>query len=101
MITLGARRERERARLAATEQWRADAVSRVGYFTDGAELYRVNRWLERPSEPRLAEVENCRSLDCVLLSCDDLARLPVRMIAVAATAEGSPPAAWPRSLELS
>lgn len=70
---------RRRPRLA--DQCRGDARTQAIYFTDGVELFRVNRWLNRPVEPRLAEVENCRSLDCVLLSCDDLARLPVRLVA--------------------
>jgi hypothetical protein len=87
MITLGARRDR--SRLADVEQWREDAHERAVYFTDGVDLYRVNRWLDRPTEPRLAEVENCRSLDCVLLSCDDLARLSVRLVAVDATVEAA------------
>jgi hypothetical protein len=79
MITIGARRDR--ARRAAIEQWREDAHDGTVYFTDGVELFRVNRWIDRPVEPQLAEVENCRSLDCVLLSRNDLARLPVRLVA--------------------
>jgi hypothetical protein len=83
MITLGTRRDR--ARLAATLQWRESADQPPIYFTDGVELYRVVRWLDRPAEPRLAEVENCHSLDSVLLSCDDLARLSVRLVTVDGT----------------
>jgi hypothetical protein len=50
------------------------------YFTDDVNLFRVVRWLRRPSEPPLAEVENCRSLESVLLAPDDLARLAVRFV---------------------
>ncbi|HWH12517.1 MAG TPA: hypothetical protein VG165_15440 [Solirubrobacteraceae bacterium] len=76
MFTIG----RRRARFAA--QWRDDAQTQAIYFTDGVELFCVNRWLNRPVEPCLAEVENCRSLDRVLITRDDLARLPVRLVAV-------------------
>jgi hypothetical protein len=50
------------------------------YFTDEVNLYRVARWPRRPSELPLAEVENCRSLERVLLAPDDLARLSVRLV---------------------
>jgi hypothetical protein len=43
-------------------------------------LYLLVRWLRRPNERPLAEVENCRSLERVLLSPEDLARLSVRVI---------------------
>jgi hypothetical protein len=59
----------------------------VGYFTDDVDLYRVVRWLRRPTEPPLAEVENCRSLACELLGPEDLARLYVRVVSSAAVAE--------------
>jgi len=57
------------------------------YFTDDVNLYRVVRWLRRPNEPPLAEVEDCRSLDCVLLAPDDLERLAVRFVSSAMTAK--------------
>jgi hypothetical protein len=87
MITLGARRQPPRP--TAADQWHDDASQRAVYFTDGVDLYRVVRWLARPHQPRLAEVENCRSLDTTLLSCDDLASLAVRLVPVAATIEAA------------
>jgi hypothetical protein len=85
MITSGVRRDRAARALAATEQLPDDAEPRPVYFTDGTNLYRVVRWLDRPAEPRLAEVENCRSLDRVLLTSKDLARIARRVVPVAAS----------------
>jgi hypothetical protein len=59
---------------------RSIAPTAVAYFTDDLDLYRVVRWLRRPSEPALAEVENCRTLACELVSPEDLNRLCVRVI---------------------
>lgn len=87
MITLAARRQPPRPTVA--EQCQDDAKRRAVYFTDGVDLYRVVRWLARPNQPRLAEVENCRSLETTLLSCDDLAGLAVRLVPVAATIEAA------------
>jgi hypothetical protein len=52
------------------------------YFTDGVNLYRLVCWLRRPAAPHLAELEDCRSLDCTLVSSDDLARLALRAVPV-------------------
>jgi hypothetical protein len=86
---MGLRAWRGRARPAATERPRDDQWP-VVYFTDGADLFRVNRWLDRPIGTRLAEVENCRSLDCSLVSCDELARMSVRLVRVDAVAGATP-----------
>jgi hypothetical protein len=56
------------------------------YFTDGVHLYRLVCWLNRPVGPRLAELEDCRSLDCMIVTSDDLVRLPLRPVLVAAGA---------------
>ena len=42
------------------------------YFTDGANLYRFVGWLSRSIGERLAELEDCRSLDVLLISAREL-----------------------------
>ncbi len=52
------------------------------YFTDGVNLYRIVCWLRRPVEPHFAELEDCRSLDCTLVSSEDLVRLALRPVSI-------------------
>jgi hypothetical protein len=64
------------------------------YFTDGVSLYRLVGWIIRPSEAPLAELEDCRSLDTVMLERDDLLALrPVAwvddLVAYSTAAESS------------
>jgi len=50
------------------------------YFTDGVNLYRLVGWLERRTEPLLAEIEDCRTLDCALLERAVLVALGLRPV---------------------
>lgn len=66
-----------------------------GYLTDGRNLYRFVCWLNRPVKPRLAELENCRSLESVLVSSEDLARLGLRPVSAGGgPVESAAPALW-------
>jgi len=54
------------------------------YLTDGVHLYRFIGWVGRSVQATLAELEDCRSLDVVLVTREDLvaSRLrPVRPVA--------------------
>ncbi len=53
------------------------------YFTDGVNLYRFVRWIDHPARPRQAELEDCRSLHCMVLAGDDLVRMSLRPVSVA------------------
>jgi len=59
----------------------ADPYVADSYFTDGANLYRLIGWLSRRTEPALAELEDCRTLQCVLLERAALVRLRLRVVA--------------------
>ena len=52
------------------------------YFTDGVNLYRLIRWLSRPGEQPLAELEDCRLMHCALLDREALVALALRAVAV-------------------
>jgi len=52
------------------------------YFTNGAALYRVVRWRNRPAEPPLAEVEDCATLHLALLTHEDLVIMALRHVAL-------------------
>ncbi len=56
------------------------AAATPRYFTDGVNLYRLVCWLRRPAEPHLAELEDCRSLDCTLVSSEEMASLALRPV---------------------
>ncbi len=53
------------------------------YVTDGVNLYRVVCWLSRPVGSRMVELEDCRSLDCVLVTHEDLTAGGLRPVVVA------------------
>lgn len=55
-----------------SEQQERNGAPTCRYFTDGANLYRFVGWLSRSIEERLAELEDCRSLDIVLISAREL-----------------------------
>ena len=61
-----------------------DAVAEVYpagcYFTDGMSLYRIAGWLSRPIGPDLVEIEDCVSLDRILVGGEDLKRLRLRAV---------------------
>jgi hypothetical protein len=52
------------------------------YLTDGVDLYRFVDWVHRPLSA-FAELEDCRSLDIVLVSTEHLARSALRPVAAA------------------
>jgi len=54
------------------------------YFTNGAALYRIVGWLHRPSEPPLAQVEDCATLHLALLTREELAMMALRPVRLAA-----------------
>ena len=42
------------------------------YFTDGGRLYRFIDWMARPRKSMLAAVEDCQSLEILLVSAEHL-----------------------------
>jgi hypothetical protein len=50
------------------------------YYTDGENLYRFAGWLTRSDNAELALPEDCRSLELLLVTADDLARARLRPI---------------------
>ncbi|HEY2161569.1 MAG TPA: hypothetical protein VGH24_09705 [Solirubrobacteraceae bacterium] len=50
------------------------------YFTDGINLYRFLGWVDRSDDPSLAAVEDCRSLELLLVSGHCLNRPGVRLV---------------------
>jgi hypothetical protein len=42
------------------------------YFTDGGRLYRLIVWIDRSKESMLAAVEDCRTLEILLVSAEQL-----------------------------
>jgi len=56
------------------------------YFTDGASLYRVAGWLSRPGEEPLAELEDCHTLNSVLLERAALMALALQPVVTATAA---------------
>jgi hypothetical protein len=57
---------------ASAEEKLKDRASACRYFTDGANLYRLVGWLSRSLEDKLAELEDCRSLDILLIPAREL-----------------------------
>jgi hypothetical protein len=51
-----------------------------GYFTDGINLYRFLGWVDGSEHRALAAVEDCRSLDVLLVSGNFVARPGVRIV---------------------
>jgi hypothetical protein len=52
------------------------------YFTDGVKLYRFVGWVHRSVSGMLAEFEDCRSLDVLLVNIDSLGRTGLRPVVV-------------------
>jgi len=80
----------EEAILATDEEARARHPA-GRYFTDGTNLYRIAAWLARPVGPDLAEIEECHSLDRILIRSDDL--LCLELAHVHADSDAEPVAA--------
>ncbi len=59
---------------AAAEEPLEDRGPLCRYFTDGANLYRFVGWVGRSIEAKLAELEDCRSLDILLIPAQELLR---------------------------
>ena len=59
---------------------RSDSGPPHCYFTDGVNLYRFVGWVNRSVNAMLAELEDCRSLDVLLVSAEDLGRSTLRPI---------------------
>jgi hypothetical protein len=57
------------------------------YLTDGVNLYRVTGWMNRSAHAIFAELEDCRTLELVLVRAEHLARSALRPV-IAATAAG-------------
>jgi len=55
------------------------------YFTDGVNLYRFVGWVNRSVSAMLAELEDCRSLEVVVVSAEDLARSTLRPVPIQST----------------
>jgi hypothetical protein len=62
---------------------RVDSYLPHSYLTDGVTLYRFEGWVDRSPDARFAELEDCRSLDIVLVSAEELARSVLRPVAIA------------------
>lgn len=73
-------RIRERLRLRRPHPGRLDSYLPHAYFTDGVNLYRFVGWIDRSVNAMFAELEDCRSLDIVLVSVEDLARSVLRPV---------------------
>ena len=56
------------------------------YFTDERNLYRIVSWLSRPVGPDLAEIEDSRSLERILVAGEDLGGLRLRAVHAASDA---------------
>lgn len=65
---------------APTDPSALDPYVEDAYFTDGSNLYRLAGWLTRPTQPALVELEDCRSLHCVLIDRDELVALGLRPV---------------------
>jgi hypothetical protein len=52
------------------------------YCTDGVNLYRFVGRVDRSLDATFAELEDCRSLDIVLVSVEDLARSALRPVPI-------------------
>lgn len=50
------------------------------YFTDEVNLYRFVGWVGRPADAMLAALEDCRSLELVLVGADHLSRSALRPV---------------------
>jgi hypothetical protein len=50
------------------------------YFTDGVNLFRFVGWLSRTLEEKLAELEDCRSLDILLVTASELDGSALRQV---------------------
>jgi len=50
------------------------------YMTDGVHLYRFVGWVDRSVKVVFAELEDCRSLEVLLVSAEDLARSALRPV---------------------
>lgn len=57
-----------------------EPAQRHDYLTDGVNLYRFVRWVNRSVTAMFAELEDCRSLDIVLVTAEHLARSPLRPV---------------------
>jgi hypothetical protein len=64
----------------STPSGRAGPKSAERYFTDGINLYRFLGWVDRSDDPRLAAVEDCRSLELLLVSGHCLDRPGLRLV---------------------
>lgn len=51
-----------------------------GYLTDGLNLYRFIGWVGGSMHAALAELEDCRSLDVVLVRAEELRRARLRPV---------------------
>lgn len=84
LLRIGIRqRERPGARPA-----RADRNPAQRYFTDGVRLYRLVCWVSRSVNAKLAALEDCRSLEIVLIRGEDLARGALRPVLPATGSHG-------------
>jgi hypothetical protein len=68
---------------APADAAKSDPYTVDAYFTDGFTLFRLGGWLSRPTQPALAELEDCRTLHCVLLERDELIGLRLRPVVAA------------------
>lgn len=65
---------------------------RVRYLTDGVNLYRVVDWGTGSMHTMLAELEDCRSLELLVVSAEDLIRAALAPVMVQPADQGSLPA---------
>lgn len=52
----------------------------AGYLTDGVNLYRFIGWVGRSMQTALVELEDCRSLEVVLVRAEELGRARLRPV---------------------
>jgi hypothetical protein len=50
------------------------------YFTDGVNLYRFITWLSNAGDSSWAAIEDCRSLDLVIVSAEHLGAAALRRV---------------------